>query len=67
MGEFYVCELQLKKGIKNYRRMYIFFQPQAQLQLSVMMMILLAHSTTSPMGVILHHLQRAALMLSLLE
>lgn len=47
----------------------MFFSPQlqAQLQLSAMMMTLPAHSTTSPMGVTLHHLQRAAPMPSLLE
>ena len=46
---------------------YVFFQLQAQPQLSAMMMTLPAHSITSPMGVTPHRLQRVALMLSLLE
>ena len=48
-------------------RKYMFFQLQAQPQLSAMMMTLPAHSITSPMGVTPRRLQRAALMLSLLE
>lgn len=45
----------------------VFFPLQAQPRLSAMMMTLPALSITSPMGVTPHHLQRAVLMLSLLE
>lgn len=65
----YVWIIAQQEHSKHYRRICccFFFQLQAQLQLSAMMMTLPAHSTTSPMGVTPHHLQRAAPMPSLLE
>lgn len=55
------------KDIKTLQSSVYFSQLQAQLQLSAMMTTLPAHFTTSPMGVIPLHLQKAALMPSSLE
>lgn len=70
MGELHVCvnysSTRAFKALQENMLLF-FFQLQAQLQLSAMMMTLPAHSTTSPMGVTPHHLQRAAPMPSLLE